>query len=848
MPLTSPNNFFNDFENVDLSIKGVRLPEIIIPNHYYKKLNIAESTTNEEFLKILCRSGIQEKGLTGNKEYNKRLIYEFSVINEIGFIDYFLLVWDVINFCKENGIPVGRGRGSAAGSLILYLIGVTGIDPIENKLIFERFISKARAKSQVIDGIRYIDGDMAPDVDLDICTDRREEVITYLKTKYAGKFCKLPTISTLATRQAIKDVSKIFGGFSEDELNVLTKLIPVKYGQPSSISDSILESEKFKEFADKNPYIIDCALVLEDMMRQKGSHASAYLIGRDDFQDYLPCELDANGEVVCSYDMHYAQKETIKLDLLGLHGVTLVANIEKSLGISFDNFDPNDPEVYAMSQVGDLPYGLFQIGADANYRVFRKVKPQNWDELSAVIALARPGALAYVDEYCENAYNDYFGHKELQEILSKTHNVPLYQEQALAIAHRVFFFSLEDAELIRRAVGKKKPEEIAKWKEKIYESGIKNSIRIEICDFYWKLLEESANYSFNASHSFSYSYLSALTLYLKYKYPQHFYTQCLRMAENKADSQDHVARIQQELNFFGIKLLAPDLIKSNENFTIEGNDIRYGFSSIKGVSEKSLSALKTFLGAEKTNKFEVFNAAENSKLNVGIICALIQAGMLTTLSTNRERLVFEAQVWRKLTEKEKTFCMEHGADYDFDLLHMVKNIHSWTKDDGKKVAAKTRLDTIRKNCEKYKEIHAQNIQYRKFASWFYEKRLLGYSYTTSLKNVFKDSRPSIFNAMEVKNASERTNIEGVFEVVETKKAVSGRGNKYLKLVLQDETGTFEAMIVGKKYDLYAQKHPDPVKEDIIFLMGQMGENQEIIWMNSCVIQNHKIYMKLADIK
>ena len=491
------NTFFNDFENLDLSIKGVRLPQIIIPEHYYEKFGIDKDTNNEEFLKILCRNGLSKENLSKDKEYNKRLFYEFSIVQEVGFVDYFLLVWDVINYCRENGIPVGRGRGSAAGSLILYLIGVTGIDPIKNELIFERFISKARAKSQIIDGVRYIDGDLAPDVDLDICTDRREEVITYLKTKYAGKFCKLPTISTLATRQAIKDVSKIFGRFSEEEINIITKLIPVKYGQPASIEESIVESEAFKTFADANGDIIECAKVLKDMMRQKGSHASAYLIGHDNFAEYLPCELDGNGEIVCSYDMHYAQKETIKLDLLGLHGVTLVANIEKSLGMDFNNFDPNDPKIYEMSASGDLPYGLFQIGADTNYKVFRKVKPKDWEELSAVIALARPGALSYVDSYCDNIHNDYFGNKELQNILSKTHNVPLYQEQALAIAHKVFFFSLEEAELIRRAVGKKKPEEIAKWKEKIYESGKKNSIRIEICDFYWKLLEESANYSFN---------------------------------------------------------------------------------------------------------------------------------------------------------------------------------------------------------------------------------------------------------------------------------------------------------------------------------------------------------------
>lgn len=837
---------FREFEKIDLKIKGVRLPEISLKETDYKKIGLSPNVSNEVFLRKLAERGLANKNLT-SKVYIDRLETELSIVTEIGFTDYFLLVWDVINFCHENGIPVGKGRGSAAGSLILYAIGVTGIDPIQNDLIFERFISKVRAKSQIIDNIKYIDGGLAPDVDLDICTDRRQEVIEYLKTKYNGKFCKLPTISTLATRQAIKDVSKIYSRFSEDQINLITKSIPVQYGQPLSIKDSIENSEVFKQFASQNQDIVETALTLEGMMRQKGSHASAYLIGFNKFEDYLPCEVDTRtNEVICSYDMHYAQQETIKLDLLGLHGVTLVKNIVDSIGENFDDFDPNNPEIYEISCDGDLPYGLFQIGADANFRVFRKVKPKNWPELSAVIALARPGALAYVDEYVENKYNDYFGCKELQDILAPTHNVPLFQEQAMAIASKVFKFSLEDAEMIRRAVGKKKPEEIALWKERIYKSGEENSIKIEICDFYWKLLEESANYSFNASHSASYSYLSALTLYLKYKYPQHFYCECLKMAEDKADSQELIAQIQQELSYFGIQLLPPDLLKSKEKFFIEDNNIRYGFSAIKGVSEKSIPALLEFLNSKKTNKFEVFNAAENSKLNIGIVCALIQAGMLNTISNNREKLVFEAQLWSKLTGKEKEYCLENGESHNFDICMMVKNIDLWKNKDGKAVARKTRLETIKKNVEKYKEIYSQNKKYPTFASWWYEKKLLGYSYTTNLKNVFSPKRPSIKNVREIKTL-ENGKIEGVFEVAEVKKGVSSKGNKYIKFVLQDETGSFQAMMVGDKYLLYSQKNlPDPAEGNILFIIGKA--TTELTWIDSMVIQDAKVFMKLADTK
>ncbi len=489
-------DFFNDFEKVDMSVKGVRLPTVKIPEEYIQKFGLDENISSGEFLRVLVRHGLQEKGLYDKPEYIARVKREFKVLVETGLDAYILLVWDIVNFCKEKDIPIGKGRGSVGGSLIAYIVGIVGIDAIENKLIFERFISEARATKEVIDGQTYLTGALA-DIDTDFCTDRRGEVIEYLKQKYFGKFCKLPTISTLTTKSVIKDVSKIFGRFTEDELNVITKYIPVKYGQPLSIENCIKESPQFEEFASKNEDIIDCALTLEDMMRQKGSHASAYLVGHDNFEDYLPCELDLEGEIVCSFDMEYAQQETIKLDLLGLHGVTLIDNIEKSLGKKFDDFNPNDPEIYSMSSSGDLPYGLFQLGANTNYKVFRQVNPKNWDELMAVIGLARPGSLAYVGDYVKNEYNDYWGNVKMQELLGETHGVPIFQETTMAICSEVFGFSLGQADELRKIIGKKLVTKVKEWEEKIYTAAKEKGIPEELAKFFWNLLEESANYSFN---------------------------------------------------------------------------------------------------------------------------------------------------------------------------------------------------------------------------------------------------------------------------------------------------------------------------------------------------------------
>jgi len=864
------STFQNNFSDLKIDILGVRLPKIEIPDSYIEEYGAEDTADTSAFMTRLCREGYKLKVKNKSQEYVDRVKREISIIDEIGFTDYIILVWDVINFCKDKGIPVGKGRGSAAGSLVLYLLDVTDIDPIENNLIFERFISKVRAKSQIVDGIRYIDGSLAPDVDLDICTDRRGEVIDYLGQKYPGRFCKLPTISTLKTKQVVKDTCKIYRALSEDDALSWTKQVEVKYGIPHTITETLQENEKFKEFCNsEEDGFLNCALTLENMMRQKGSHASAFLVSYQELDDFLPCEIDQHGELTSSWDMNYAQQESIKLDLLGLHGVTLVDRIYKACilddgqlngseikhfmekcGADFDKFDPNDPEIYEKAHNNPLPYGLFQIGADANFRVFQQVKPMNWEQLSAVIALARPGALAYVDDYCANEHKDLFGNEALQKILAPTHNVPLYQEQLMRIAHEVFGFTLEEAEMLRRIVGKKKVKDMAEWEPKVYQAAENLGLQKGLAEFYWNLLNESANYSFNASHSYSYSYLSALTLYLKYNHPQEFYCECLRMAESKADSQDHVAYIEAELKHFGIKLLPPDFLKSNESFAKEGGDIRFGFSCIKGVSEKSLPNLQAFLGTTKTNKFEVFNAAQQAKLNVGILSALVQAGMLNSVGGNREKLVFEAQLWNLLTPKEQTFCLTTGADYDYDLIQMVRNILDWRTEDDKKVARATRPSTIKKRTEKYREIYKQNASKPDLAAWYYETKLLGYSYSTTLKEVFKNCQHQLTNIKTVKSLEFDGAYFGVYEVVDFFKGkTKASGKRYIKLVLRDENGSMDAMFLGDKYENYLAKGGEnPKKGSVVLMQARKDLSGDISWIEKLGIQDNKIYMKLSDIK
>jgi DNA polymerase-3 subunit alpha len=491
------------FENYNLAIHGVRLPQFNIDNRHKHKLEISEDCSNHEFLRSLCLRGFKNLNLTKDspeyKKYTDRVKYELDILKELEFIDYVLLVWDVINFCKENDIPTGLGRGSAAGSLVLYLIGVTGVDPIKYDLYFERFVSKVRAKKQIVDGVTYLDGSLMCDVDLDICYYNRQKVIEYLEGKFKGKTSKVLTLNTLSGKLLMKECGKIIEEKSESEMNEVTALIPKVFGQVKDIEEAYLEEEKFKNWCDSNRTIYDIALKLRGLIKNKGVHPSAVSLSYEQINDSCPTELTSGKEsFVSSYDMNWISLFNVKLDLLGLRSVSVVDDVCKQINIKITDINLNDPIIYQNLQELKTPHGLFQIEADTNFKVCNKVKPKSLDELSAVLALARPGALDYVDQYAlfTNTSTTKSIHPFFDDILNKTGGVCLYQEQMMRMAHKIGF-TLDEAEILRRIVGKKKIEEVKAWKEKISLKIRENKLETEIGDVLWKVLEDSANYSFN---------------------------------------------------------------------------------------------------------------------------------------------------------------------------------------------------------------------------------------------------------------------------------------------------------------------------------------------------------------
>ena len=843
---------------------GVRLPEIEVDDKHYKELGIPKGTSNFDLLRKLCLKGVKDRGidlLDNKQKYYDRVKMELSVLEELGFVEYILLNWDVLNYCHENGIPTGPGRGSAAGSLVLYLLRVTNVDSIKYDLFFERFVSKSRAKQTIVDGITYLDGSLLADVDNDISYDRRQEVIKYIETKHKGRTCKILTLNTLSSKLCVKECGKIVGELSEDDVNSVSSIIPKQFGKVAKLDVAYEESEKFKEFADKNAKVYRIAKKLEGLNKNTGVHPSGIAISFYNVEEIMPMQRTGDGDLISAYDMNDVAALMVKFDILGLRTLSVVHETCKQLGIKMEDIDVQLPEIYENFKNIEAPKGLFQIEANTNFKVCKKVSPRNLEELSAVVAIARPGALDYLDVYSEyvstgefQSVNEYF-----DEILSYTGGIPLYQEQLMKMAVKVGF-TLDESEQLRRIVGKKKVDQMSKWKDKIAAKIQENNLDEQVGEVLWKVAEDSANYSFNKSHSISYAILAAITTHLKFKHPQEFFLSLLRMTKHEPDSHAEISLINQELCLFNMKLLPPDLSKSDIMFEIEGRDIRFGVNSIKGVSEKTLESLVEFRKSQDTsqNKYDVFLTAKQSGLNIGVLSGLVQGGMMDSFCDskaaipNRCRLVLEAQAFNILTDREKRNFVELGKRFDYDVL---KSIHSVVKDslvadDGKPLMKDSRFNTFKKKYDGYKKIYEKNKDHLKFANWFFERKYLGYSHSTQIKDVFENSG-DLCDTIQLKSVNNNDRVKLVGVVTDCISRTSAAGNKYMRVEIQDDFGTIDFMLMNNRRSATLDNYLNnggkkPKEEQIVFIYGSKGE--DIIFGDSITILDEKIYTKLSEIK
>jgi DNA polymerase-3 subunit alpha len=851
---------FEDFEPYTWHENaGVELPKILLSSEDLAAIDpkLPAESSSLDVLTRLIRNGIIEKGidkLPNKKEYYDRAKYELDIFNELGFVDYVLLNWDIIGFCHKNDYAVGNARGSAAGSLILYLLKVTNVDPIEHRLFFERFVSKSRAK-KVTDktGKEYLVGSLLPDVDSDISYDKRQEVISYIEEKHKGKTSKILTFNTFSSKLCIREAVKYFEEAKEDDAKMVSDLIPKNHGIVMALKKSREENPTFDKWASSHRKAFENALKIENLNKNTGVHPSGIAICSEIIGEVMPLQKTKEGAIVSGYDMDDVSDLMVKFDILGLRTLTIADNTCRKLGIELSEIDHNDPFIYQVLQDFRHPVGLFQISADTNFRVCQQVKPDSLRELSDVIGLARPATLQFISEYVEQKKNPKkLGiNDELDEILQDTKNVMLFQENMMFAASKVFGMSLEEAESLRRVVGKKKVEEIPAWKDKIYKAAETKGLTNEVADYFWAFVEAAGNYSFNLSHSISYAILAAKTVYLKYKHPQEFFISVLESSQFEPDPLTTVLEVSQELSDFGIKLLPPSLEKSQMNFTKEGNDIRYGLNSIKGISAKSLQALVDFRGHHFNNKYEVFIAAKESGLSIAILAALIQAGAMEH-AKDRSRLVLEAQAFNLLTEREKRNFCKIGERFGYDVLNSISDIveKKILGDDNKPIINEKRFETFKRNFFKYREIYKHNRKFENLANWWYENTLLGYGYSMSIRDCFADEFGMMSDTSFLKEMDEQNNFKTAVQVSEVYSKTSAAGNKYMRITAGDERGSLGFMFMDNQREAkltnFLANGGKVSKGDVVILSGT--RSGDAYFVDRMKVVDTQIYMKSSQFK
>ena len=381
--------------------------------------------------------------------------------------------------------------------------------------------------------------------------------------------------------------------------------------------------------------------------------------------------------------------------------------------------------------------------------------------------------------------------------------------------------------------------------------GIRESVDIEVDN-------DEHNYVINGvvnsnSHAIAYSRTTAITVFLKFKYPKHFFLHCLRLAGSSSKTvAEEVAEIVQELPHFGIKLLPPSLSKSEQDFTIEGDDLRFGISSIKGISSKSVASIQSFIDKTKTNLFDVFQAASQAKVNATVLAALTEVGCLDHESpfSDRQRTVLCAKIWKELNSKEVAYCLEHGAAHNFDLIAMLKTYLEWIGPNGKPVGKPSRLETLRKNCANYFEIYKENAKNPMVSQWLFEKKLLGYCPSITLSELFEEY-PDLSKIGQIKTELyEKERLQVVAEIKEIKTGTAKKsGNKYAKITLADETGNIESLFTGDKWTSYLAKYGEPEEGQLIYIRGQKGGGEDpLIFIDVAEVQCLRVFQRVSDLK
>ena len=764
--------------------------EFNFDNSYLPDFPIEDKNVSpEELLKIKVYEGGESKYGTLTSEIIERIDYELDVINSMGFASYFLIVGDLIEFSKKRNIRTGAGRGSAAGSIVSYCLGITGIEPLEYGLIFERFLNKGRKS--------------LPDIDMDFDERYRNDVIQYAIEKYGqDRVAHIVTFATIKAKQAIRDAARVLGlPFSSGD-RVAKLMPPMILGNTATISECLSLDEEntsgySKEFYsaseelrkqykndEEAKQIIDIALGLEGLRRQDGIHAAAIVISPDTITKFLPIQQKgSNAEIVTQYEMHTVEQlGLLKMDFLGLRNLSIVDRTLELIGsesLDIDNLKLDDEKTFKLFAEGKMT-GVFQLESRVAQSTSRSLKPKRFEDIVALVALIRPGPLGagMHNEFADRANNrkeiEYL-HNDLESILNETYGVILYQEQVMQIAEKIAGFNLQEADNLRVAMGKKIPKVMEEQRKKFTDGAVSNNYSEQFAIELFDQIAYFAGYGFNKSHSVPYALLAYQTAYLKANYPAEYIAACLTAVKR---DKDRTAIFLSEARDMGVKVSTPDINLSSSDFTVNDNEILFGLSAVRNVGD--ITADKIVLERESNGDFEsiedFLSRIDSRSLNKRGVEALIQGGGLDKFGLTRKGM-FDSAIELIENAKELKANKENNQGSLFEMedsnsTHININNTEWDK----------------------KELLERE---REMLGFFVsEDPLEGYGEV--LKS---ESSHSIIELQSLEDEEEiNVTISGLISNVQ--KRVSRRGNPWIQFDIQDLTGSSGVLLFNKLVDKY----------------------------------------------
>ncbi len=657
--------------------------EIDFSKRHMPKYTPPDGKSPEKYLRELCEKGIKRLYPKVTKEIKNRLDHELNIINKMGFPSYFLMVRDIVQFARDNGIMVGPGRGSAAGSIVSYSLGITKIDPLKYNLLFERFLNPDRISM--------------PDIDIDFADSRRGEVINYIVNKYGKEnVAQIITFGTLGAKAVIRDVARVLG-FSYKSADAIAKLIPSELN--ITLKKALETEPDLKEKYENDPEVkklFDIAFKLEGLPRNASTHAAGVIISNEKIWEHVPVCRGQNGEIVTQYSMYPLEKiGMLKMDILGLKTLTVIndaINIirrTKGIELDLDKIDFNDKKTYELLNKANT-IGVFQLESSGMRELCRKIGLSQLEEIIALIALYRPGPMNMLEDYVQRKHGKVkvkYYHPSLEPVLKNTYGIMLYQEQVMQTASVLAGFTLAQADTLRRIMGKKITDKMQEQEEVFIKGALKNNVKKEVAEKVFEAMAYFAGYGFNKSHSTAYAFLAYQTAYLKANYPVEFMASLL-----SADlrNTDKITKYIEECKNMGIEVLPPDINESYANFTVVGNNIRFGLAAIKNVGE---AAVKSIIEArKKEGKFkslqDFFKRVDPRTVNRKVVESLIKCGAFQSLHDNRAEIFLNldnllsymnASQKDKLNGQISLFSMMN--DENIGDVFEFKKCDEWPKED-----------------------------------------------------------------------------------------------------------------------------------------------------------------------